>query len=185
MPDAPRSAPLVATWHDGLAIVNLRGDPADASFRAAVERTLGSALPIAACSTSGNDTLRVVWVGPDDWFVIAASKPAGVLEHELREALAGTHFAVTDVSSGYTVLHLSGPPVLDVLAHGCPLDLDARVFPVDAAAGSHFFKASVWLWKTDEAPKFEVLVRRSFIGYVTLLLERCYAEAGFVMPTRA
>jgi sarcosine oxidase subunit gamma len=48
------------------------------------------------------------------------------------------------------------------------------------AAGSHFFKASLWLWQTDAAPTFEALVRRSFVGYVPLMLERTSSECGLV-----
>jgi sarcosine oxidase subunit gamma len=78
------------------------------------------------------------------------------------------------------VLHLSGTPARDVLAQGCPLDLHPRIFKRGASAGSHFFKASVWLWQTDEAPVYELLVRRSFTGYVWLMLERASAECGLI-----
>ena len=98
----------------------------------------------------------------------------------LRAALGGVHSAVTDVSSGYTVLRLSGPPVRDVLAQGCPLDLHPRSFKTGQSAGSVFFKASVWLWQTDDAPVYELLVRNSFRGYVWLMLEHCTAESGLV-----
>jgi sarcosine oxidase subunit gamma len=123
---------------------------------------------------------RVVWAGPDDWFVIGPKGQADAIIERLRTALAGLHHAVTDVSSGYTVLHLGGAAVRDVLAQGCPLDLHPSVFKAGMAAGSHFFKASVWLWQTDDAATFEVLVRRSFMNYVWLMLERCTQECGLV-----
>ena len=86
--------------------------------------------------------------------------------------------AVADVSSGYTVLALSGRPAREVLTQGCPLDLHPRAFQTGMSAGSHYFKASVWLWQTDDAPSFEVLVRRSFMRYVWLMLERSSQECG-------
>ncbi len=177
---ATASKSLVAGWRDGLAIVNLRGNADDAVFRQAVSGVLGMGLPLKACSTADNGVLRIVWAGPDDWFIVGPKGQADALADRLRAALAGQHHAVTDVSSGYTVLHLSGTPVRDVLAQGCPLDLHPRVFSSGASAGSHFFKASVWLWQTDEAPVFELLVRRSFMGYVWLMLERTTAECGLV-----
>lgn len=177
---ATASKSLVAGWRDGLAIVNLRGNADDAAFRQAVSGVLGMALPQKACTTADNGVLRIVWAGPDDWFIVGPRGQADALASRLREALAGQHHAVTDVSSGYTVLHLSGTPVRDVLAQGCPLDLHPRVFASGASAGSHFFKASVWLWQTDEAPVYELLVRRSFMGYVWLMLERTTAECGLV-----
>ena len=177
---ATASKSLVAGWRDGLAIVNLRGNADDAAFRQAVSGVLGMGLPLKACSTADNGVLRIVWAGPDDWFVVGPRGQAEALATSLREALAGQHHAVTDVSSGYTVLHLSGTPVREVLAQGCPLDLHPRVFANGASAGSHFFKASVWLWQTEEAPVYELLVRRSFMGYVWLMLERTTAECGLV-----
>ena len=171
---------LVAGWREGLAIVNLRGNGEDAAFCQAVEGALGVALPAKPCSTSEGSVVRIVWAGPDDWFIVGPKGQADVLASRLREALAGLHHAVTDVSSGYTVLHLSGTPVCDVLAQGCPLDLHPRSFARGACAGSHFFKASVWLWQTDDAPVYELLVRRSFMGYVWLMLERASAECGLV-----
>ncbi|MCM5680534.1 sarcosine oxidase subunit gamma [Schlegelella sp. S2-27] len=177
---APAPSALIAGWREGLAIVNLRGDAEDAAFRRAAAEALGVALPTQAGATSEGSTARVVWAGPDDWFVIGPKGHAEGLATRLREALAGQHHAVTDVSSGYTVLHLSGTPTREVLAQGCPLDLHPRAFKRGACAGSHFFKASVWLWQTDEAPEYELLVRRSFMGYVWLMLERTAAECGLV-----
>ncbi len=172
---------LLAGWRQGLSVLNLRGNAGDEAFRNGVARALGLSLPTQACTTVVNDSVRLVWVGPDDWFVIGPKGDAAALEQRLREALSGQHFAVTDVSSGYTVLHLSGAPVRDVLAQGCPLDLHPSVFKAGSAAGSVFFKASVWIWQTEDAPVYEVLVRNSFRGYVWLMLERCTAECGLVI----
>jgi sarcosine oxidase, subunit gamma len=171
---------LLAGWRHGLSILNLRGDPTDAAFRDGVSQALGLELPTQACTTVASNAVRLVWVGPDDWFVIGTKGEAAAIEARLRQALAGQHFAVTDVSSGYTVLHLSGQPVREVLAQGCPLDLHPRVFGPDSAAGSVFFKASVWLWQTEATPVYEMLVRNSFRGYVWLMLERCTPEYGLV-----
>ncbi|MFO1221179.1 MAG: sarcosine oxidase subunit gamma family protein [Burkholderiaceae bacterium] len=175
-----RSRALFAGWREGLAIVNLRGNPGDAMFRDAANAALGVALPLAPCRTSEGQTMRIVWAGPDDWFVIGPRGQADALVARLRQALAGQHAAVTDVSGGYTVLHLSGEPVREVLAQGCPLDLHPRAFSPGQCAGSHFFKASVWLWQTEADPVFELLVRRSFMGYVWLLLEQTTRECGLV-----
>lgn len=177
---APLPSGLLAGWREGLAVVNLRGNAEDAAFRDAVEGALGLPLPVEPGATSEHGAARIVWAGPDDWFVIGPKGQAEALSERLRQALAGQHHAVTDVSGGYTVLHLSGTPARDVLAQGCPLDLHPRVFKRGACAGSHFFKASVWLWQTDDAPVYELLVRRSFVGYVWLMLERASAECGLV-----
>ena len=164
--------PLAAEWRDGLAIVNLRGNADAPGFLAAASGALGLALPVQACTSVASADGRIVWAGPDDWFVIAPNGQTDAICARLRSALAGMHHAVTDVGSGYRVLRVSGASVRDVLAQGCPLDLHPRVFKPGSSAGSLFFRASVWLWQTDEAPTFELLVRRSFTGYVQSMLER-------------
>ena len=169
---------LVAGWRADLSIVNLRGNAEETAFREGAASAMGVALPLKPCTISENGLVRVVWVGPDDWFIVGPSGRAEAIALRLREALSGMHHAVTDVSSGYTVLHLSGRPVRDVLAQGCPIDLHPRAFERGACAGSHFFKASVWLWQTDEPPVYELLVVRSYMDYVWLMLERACAECG-------
>lgn len=170
---------LQVRWNRGHAIVNLRGDPADEGFVAAVSAAVGLPLPTSPGGCPTNDTRRIVWAGPDDWFVIGEAGAEAALAQALREAAGTRHHAVTDVSSGYCVLSLSGAPVRDVLAQGCPLDLHPRAFEVGRCAGTHFFKASVWMWGAgDDA--FEVLVRSSFAGYVARLLEDCTVECGMI-----
>ncbi len=178
------SSALVAGWHHGLAIVNLRGPGDNLAFVSGARRALGLGLPLEPCTTVADDGLRVVWAGPDDWFVVGPAGQAGAIAGRLRAEIADTHHAVTDVSSGYTVLCVAGPPARDVLAQGCPLDLHRRVFTLGMAAGSHYFKASIWLWQVDEAPAFELLVRRSFMAYCWLMLDRGTAECGMVVRHR-
>ncbi|MEZ5653340.1 MAG: sarcosine oxidase subunit gamma family protein [Burkholderiaceae bacterium] len=169
--------PLHAHWKRSATILNLRGPAGDADFRQRVEAALGLPLPTTACTTQACAHRRIVWVGPDDWFVIAPADDGGT-ERALRSALAGQAHALTDVGSGYVVLRLAGEAVRDILAHGCPLDLHPRAFTPGTSAGSHFFKASIWLWRPDDAPAFELLIRRSFANYVSLVLKRCCRECG-------
>lgn len=171
---------VVAGWQQGWSTVNLRGNPDDPAFRAAVARALGAELPVSACSTHLGPDLKLVWAGPDDWFLLSRQRDAGELVAALRRELTGQHCAVTDVSGGYTVLDLSGPRVRELLAQGCPLDLHPRAFRTGQSAGSVFFKASVWLWQTSAAPSYEMLVRNSFREYVWLMLELGSTESGLV-----
>lgn len=179
-----RTTALAAQWQAGRTIVNLRGRPDDPAFTSACADALGMPLPTEPCRTAVSakeGALRIVWAGPDDWFVLGAADPACAPADRLRQALAGVHAAVTDVSSGYAVLRLAGPAARDVLAQGCPLDLHPRAFGPGQCAGSHFFKASVWLWLAGPEPlAFELLVRRSFRGYLDLMLAR--AARGLAPP---
>ena len=77
-----------ALWRlDPNAIVNLRGNSQDPAFLQAVQQALGLELPVKACSTVANDSVRLVWVGPDDWFVIGQPAQQAALAAALRLAL--------------------------------------------------------------------------------------------------
>lgn len=169
---------FVACWRDRPAIVNLRGRPEDPGFLEATRAVLGVAPPIEPCTTVEAAGLHLVWAGPDDWFVIGPPGATEGLTAGLRKALSGLHAAVNDVGGGYRVLRLSGPAACDVLSRGCPLDLHPRTFGPGRCAGSHFFKASVWLWRTGDGRSLDMLVRRSFAGYLGLMLERSARNCG-------
>lgn len=171
--------PLIA-GQDSKAVINLRGNARDPAFGQAVQQALGLPLPVQACSSLATAQLRLVWVGPDDWFVIGPDGQQQAIEQRLRAALAGQHCAVTDISSGYVQVTLTGAQARDVLAQGCPLDLHPRVFQPGQAAGTHFFKVGITLWQRDEAPTFELLVRRSFIDHFWPLLKHCTLDCGWV-----
>ncbi len=172
-------APLIA-GQKHQAVLNLRGNAQDPAFVQAVQQALGLPLPVAACSSIANAQVRVVWVGPDDWFVVVASGQQAALAQSLRTALAGQHSAVTDVSSGYFLVTLAGEQARDVLAQGCPMDLHPSVFKPGQSAGTHFFKVGIYLWQRDNAPTFEMLVRRSFIDHFWQLIQHCTVDCGWI-----
>ena len=161
-----------------LAIVNLRGNAKDPAFLEAVQQALGLALPVQACTTVANQRLRLVWVGPDDWFVFGPQGEQAALAEALRSALGQQHAAVTDVSSGYFVVSLAGPTAQELLAQGCPMDFHPNAFDVDQAATTHFHKVGITLWRGSDATGFELLVRRSFIDHFWQLVVAGSSEFG-------
>jgi sarcosine oxidase, subunit gamma len=169
-----QSSRLHIQWQTDLTVLSLRGEGIDIAQGA--EQALGLALPLQPNTTHERDGVRCVWVSPDDWFVVSTAGQAATQEAKLRQALQGKHFAVTDVSSGYCRLSLSGTAARSMLAQGCPLDLHPSLFRVGHCAGSHFFKASIWLWPISDAPRFDVLVRRSFAPYVDTMLQKASLE---------
>ena len=77
-PNAPPQALRVGQQH--LAVVNLRGNARDPAFVLSVQQALGLALPVSACTTLANQRLRLVWVGPDDWFVLGPQGEQAALD---------------------------------------------------------------------------------------------------------
>ena len=180
---APNAHPQALQVGQGqLAIINLRGNARDPAFVRAVHQALGLDLPVKACTTAANQRLRVVWVGPDDWFVFGPQGEQAALAEALRSALGQQHAAVTDVSSGYFVVSLAGPSARDLLAQGCPMDFHPNAFRVDQAATTHFHKVGITLWKTADATSFELLVRRSFIDHFWQLVVAGSRETGITEP---
>ncbi len=174
-------------------ILNLRGDAGDPAFVQGVQNALHTPLPTASCSTIAKSQIRVVWAGPDDWFVIAEAGLADELSARLRQHLVGQHVAITDVSSGYFVVSLGGRHARDTLSHGCPIDFHPAEFTSGKAVGTHFFKVSLYCWLREDAPTdtstdapiFEMLVRRSFIDHFWQLIEQCSLEWGWETPDAA
>lgn len=174
---APSGQPLLAR-QTTVGLLNLRGNPADSAFLTAVEQALGMQPPIIACTTLAQGDLRMVWIGPDEWMVLTPNGQEAAITARLRAALAGQHFAVTDVSSGFFLVDLAGPEVRDTLAQGCPMDMHPRTFPPHRAVGTHFYKVGLTLWLTEEPDRFQMLVRRSFIDHFWQLIDHASAESG-------
>jgi sarcosine oxidase subunit gamma len=162
--------------------LELRGDPGDRTFMAAVGRTLDLLLPAEPNTTAARGDLVALWLGPDAWLLTCPPGEAAALIAGLRTALADVHAAITDVSDGRVALRLAGPNARDVLAKGCPLDLHPRAFASGTCAQSLLAKASVLLHLlSDDAqrgPTFDLYVARSFAHYLFAWLEDAGREYG-------
>ncbi|MGH6895382.1 MAG: sarcosine oxidase subunit gamma [Geminicoccaceae bacterium] len=166
----------------GLGKIDLRGDPHDRAFMAAVGRVLDLLLPGEACTSASQAQIAALWLGPDQWLVTCPGSDVAHLVGALREALADVHGAITDVTDGRVAFRLAGPSARDVLAKGCPLDLHPRAFPLGSCAQSLLGKAAVLIHLVDEDPGsgagFDVYVGRSFAHYLWMWLEDAGRDYG-------
>jgi sarcosine oxidase subunit alpha len=112
----------------------------------ALERTLGL-LPSAPNTVAAGDGFRVLWLGPDEFLVVG--------EAALRDLRR------VDVTHGREVIRLADR---DVLAKGCGLDLDPRVFPAGRCAQTLLARAQVILEAHGE--EMLVYVRSSYAPYL-------------------
>jgi sarcosine oxidase, subunit gamma len=156
---------LSLTERPFLDLVNLRGNAHAPAFMAAVEGALGCSIPAIPNTFIESTTHRILWLGPDEWHAQSKMPQLKSCEPDLVTALAGVFASAVDVSSGYTVIRVSGLRAQEMLARGCPLDLHPAVFGVGQCAQSHFFKASI-LIAAVEWDVFDIVVRRSFAEYV-------------------
>lgn len=145
-----------------LAQVGLRVDP-DGPAATRVADALGLPLP-AANRVSESGGRRALWLGPDEWLVVAADGEERALVALLEDAVAGDG-AVVDLSANRTGIALSGPHARDVLATCCSLDLHPRVFGPGQCAQTLLQKAGILLEQRAE-DEYLLLVRPSFAAYV-------------------
>ena len=71
-----------------------------------------------ANKTSSNPSTRIIWMGPDNWFVFS-SKDISEDLNNFKE----TDFAITDLSHSRSIIELEGGMVYEVLKKGSPLDV--------------------------------------------------------------
>ena len=189
---APDAVSPFLTEDMGGEAVNLQAPPAvgkilirgledDPAFLRAAQAALGVALPLVPNTTAPLSTTagggagvgeRVFWMGPSEWLVWTSEREA--LMSALDDGLSGAHSALADVSDYYAILRLSGDLAREVLAHGCPLDLDESAFGAGSCAQTRFRAAAILLHCADAAPTFEVQMRWSYAEY----LRRYFAEAA-------
>jgi len=156
----------------------LRGDDGDKAFRNAVAAVLGIEPVVEPLTAARRRDLSILWLGPNEWFVVTPDRRRARIERALRDALAGQPAAVTDVSHGRAVFALSGPDAPAVLAKGCSLDFHPRVFGPGRCAQSRLAKCQALIHQTTGAPEFEIYVPRSFAQYAWTWLEDAGQEFG-------
>ncbi|SPF05502.1 sarcosine oxidase subunit gamma [Streptomyces sp. MA5143a] len=149
-----------------LTQVNVRLD-AKGPAADAVGLALDLALPLEPNTVVRAGESTVLWLGPDEWLLVAPPGRERDLETRIREAAGDEPVSVTDVSAQRTTLLVAGPRARDVLAHGCPLDLHPRAFPPGRCAQTTLGRTQVVLVARDEPRAgFWVLVRSSFAGHL-------------------
>jgi len=165
------------------AMLNLRGDPADAGFLSAVRTAAGVELPVEPNTTRRAGSLTALWLGPDEWLITAPAGEERVLVPAISAALGDRHAAVVDLTESRTVIAVSGAPARDLLAKGCTLDLHPRAFKVGACAQSGLARAGALLHLVDETPTFEITILRSFADYMWVWLADAAREYGVALRT--
>jgi sarcosine oxidase subunit gamma len=152
----------------------LRGGSAG---RAAAEQALGLRVPASACRATLEGERAALWLGPDEWLLIAPVEGAANLAAALSETLQALPHSLVDISHRQIALAVKGPAAATLLAAGCPLDLDERAFPVSMCTRTVLARAEIVLWRTG-TQVFRIEVWRSFAGYVSAFLAEATLGIG-------
>jgi|TARA_Y100000294_G_scaffold59167_1_gene55934 sarcosine oxidase subunit gamma len=161
------------------AHLNLRS-AASTGCTEALAPITGAVLPLEPNTASYGRRCLVHWLGPDEWLLIAAPTDTR-LQAELEAVLAGSHYALTDLSGGQTLLRTGGPKLREVLASGCTLDLHPRRFGPGQCAQTLVAHVGALLRvaaEVEDADVIDIVVRRSFADHLLHWLLDASAEVG-------
>jgi len=165
---------------DAVVIVNLppvarfivRGDGA---AMAALGFAFGVDFPREACRAATKGPRAALWLGPDEWLLLAPDGESETLARTLTEALRAEPASIVDISDRQVAIGVSGPNSAEVLNAFNALDLHPDTFPVGMCTRTLFGKAEIVLWRT--APDaFHIEVWRSFAPYVLGCLDEALRE---------
>jgi sarcosine oxidase subunit gamma len=137
--------------------LNLRLDPAAAG-------RLGLELPSTPNTWLAGGGREALWLGPNEWLLVAQPGAAGELVAELERALDGQHHSVVDVSADRAVVELAGEHRTGLLAKGCGLDLHPRSWREGMCAQTLLARVPVLLQERERATR--LFVRASFAGHL-------------------
>jgi sarcosine oxidase subunit gamma len=148
--------PLAADWRNRLfqsstatiqvdaapcqAQLTLRGAPGDPAFAQAVLTATGLRPPAVANTLTADEQRRLLWLGPDEWLLLAPQDQGASLLAELTAAFAAlspeTNALAIDTSESRRAVDVWGPDAIQLLERGCALDLHPRAFPIGRCAQS-------------------------------------------------
>ncbi|MGE7367627.1 sarcosine oxidase subunit gamma [Neorhizobium sp. NPDC001467] len=182
---ATRTLPLSGV-HGGSSVVRLEpAAPAErislrlaAADIVAMSAALGVDLPTKPKTSTCADGRTALWLGPDEWLVIADDMGEIGTGLTASAAKATVPHSATDVSHRNTAILVSGPGAATAINTGCPQDLSLNAFPVGACSRTIFGKVEIVLLRTAE-DAFRVEVWRSFSDYAFGLLAEGARDAAF------
>jgi sarcosine oxidase subunit gamma len=121
--------------------------------------------PTEPDTVTGDMARGALWLGPDEWLVVAAPGDPGVVVDGLEALLMDARHAVVDVSGNRAIIELRGPGRLALLASACSLDLDpAGGWVPGVCAQTLLARAQVILQELPGVTR--VFVRPSFADYI-------------------
>jgi sarcosine oxidase subunit gamma len=148
--------------------LSARGDRTAAE---AIGRAFGVPLPREACRSAEGGRRAALWLGPDEWLLIAADE-AGLMIRDIEGELEDAAASLVDISDRQVGIDVIGPEAAEAINAFNALDLGLVAFPVGMCTRTLFGKAEIVLWRT-AADRFRIEVWRSFAPYVL----GCLAEA--------
>ncbi len=141
----------------------------------ALGAAFGLALPAEPLRATAAAARAALWLGPDEWLLLAEDGAAGPLLSALEAARGEVPASLVDVSHCWRGIELAGPDAAPLLNEGCPLDLDDGAFPPGRCTRTLFGKAEILLWQR-EPGLWRLEVARSFVPWLLGLLREAAGD---------
>jgi len=109
------------------AKINLRGKNRD--FITKIGKELSIIPPTDPNTSSGNDSLNILWLSPDEWLIYSNNKidqkNIDDLEDRLYNSISKAKIgSVTNVTDHWVMINLKGAKVYELLSAGCPFNFN-------------------------------------------------------------
>ena len=143
---------------------------AGAKAAAEIGGAFGVPLGDAPCRAAVVGDRAALWLGPDEWLLLASDGDAPTLTADAVRALGDSPASIVDVSHRTVAIEVRGPRATDTLNTFCALDLNPHAFPIGMCTRTVFGKSEIVLWRT-AAEIFRIEAARSFVPYVLACLE--------------
>ena len=111
-----------------------------------------------------NDDYALYWISPDEFLLLTPERTEADVEAQLRDKME-SHFAISDVTGGQTVVDLSGERAEEILKKSSVYDVHITNFPIGKVVTTQFAKAQLVLARTG-TDSFKLIIRRSFSDYI-------------------
>ena len=107
--------------------INLRGKNRD--FITKIGKELSIIPPTDPNTSSGNDSLNILWLSPDEWLIYSNNKidqkNIDYLEDKLYNSISKVKIgSVTNVTDHWIMINLKGSKVFELLSTGCPFNFN-------------------------------------------------------------
>ena len=107
---------------------------------------------------NSNNETRILWNGPNNWFVVSNNKE---ILNNIKKKCDDKNFAVTDLSHSRTVIELKGNNVKEILKKGCPINFNE--FKLNNCTNSIFHGITITIDMINDNPEtFRIFSLRSF-----------------------
>lgn len=159
----------------GLGMILIRADLGRAGD--AIAEAAGLAIPAQTrFVTDGSRWLG--WMSPDELLLTLPAAEVAEAVAALRDALAGEHALVQDVSAMRCVFDLTGPRAAQALAKLCPVDIDK--LPADAVRRTRAAQVACALWRQEGG--WRIIAFRSVRDYLAGVLAGAAAPGTGLEP---